>query len=124
MPLSCLWLRRSPLAAKAPTRHIGRAQALLDAGDIPAAVVELKNALQEEPKNLKARILLAQSYLDMSDAASAEAHFSRARADGADATIVAKPLAEAELQLGKFDNALSETRIPSQCLARAQGQSL
>ena len=99
--------------SKSADEDIGRAQALLDAGNIPAAVVELKNALQKEPKNLKARILLAQSYLDMSDAASAEAQLLHARADGADAALVAKPLAEAELRLGKFDKALSESEFPA-----------
>jgi putative PEP-CTERM system TPR-repeat lipoprotein len=92
---------------------IGRAQALLDSGKIPAAVVELKNALQKEPKNLKARILLGQSYLDMFDAANAEAQLLRARTDGADAALVAKPLAQAELQLGKFDKALSDSEFPA-----------
>ena len=80
-------------------------------------MVELKNALQEEPKNLKARILLAQSYLDMSDPMSAEAHLLRARDDGADAALLAKPLAEAELQLGKFDKALSESEFPANASA-------
>src|SRR6516165_6196083 len=98
---------------KSANEYINRAQALLDSGNIPAAVVELKNALQEEPNNVKARVLLAQSYLDMSDPTAAEAHLLRARSDGADAALLAKPSAESELRLGKFDEALRESEFPS-----------
>ncbi len=97
---------------KSADEYVSRAQALRDKGDIPAAVIELKNALQKDPKNLVARILLGQTYLDLSDPVNAETDLLRARADGAASALLAKPLAETELQLGKFGNALTESEIP------------
>jgi putative PEP-CTERM system TPR-repeat lipoprotein len=97
---------------KSADEYISRAQARRDKGEIPAAVIELKNALQKEPKNLTARVMLGQTYLDLSDPVNAEADLLRARADGADAAVLAKPLAQAELELGKLDKALSESEFP------------
>src|SRR4029077_8023838 len=62
-------------------------------------------------KNVVARVLLARLYLDLPDPSGAEAELLRARQDGADASVVAKPLAEAELMLGKPQLAMKETEI-------------
>jgi putative PEP-CTERM system TPR-repeat lipoprotein len=97
---------------KSADEYIARARAQLDAGNIPAGIIELKNALQKEPKNLTARVLLGQSYLDMFDASDAETDLLRARDGGADPLVLAKPLAQAELLLGKFDKAVAASEFP------------
>ncbi len=113
--LSCFAVVAVALSAcgKSADEYISRAQALREKGEFPAAVIELKNALQKEPKNVTARVMLGQTYLDLSDAADAETDLLRAQADGADAVVLAKPLAEAELQLGRFDKALSASELPA-----------
>ena len=94
---------------KSAEQYIQDAQTERAAGKISAAIIDVKNALQKDAKNLTARLLLARFYLDLPDPASAEIELLRARQDGADASLVAKPLAEAELMLGKPQLALKET---------------
>jgi putative PEP-CTERM system TPR-repeat lipoprotein len=83
-----------------------------NAGQMSAAIIDLKNALQQEPKNVHARVLLAQYSLDLLDASAAEAEIQHARQDGADTISTALILAQAELLLGKDDLALQETDLP------------
>src|SRR5947209_145284 len=111
--IACLlWM---PLLAscdsKSAEKYIREAEAERAAGKITAAIIDAKNALRKEPKNLEARVLLARFYLDLPDPASAEVELQRARQDGADATLIAKPLADAELMLGKPLLAMKETEI-------------
>src|SRR5215469_8284458 len=99
---------------KSADDYIRAAQERRGAGDIAAAIIDFKNALQKDPKNWHGRILLAQSYLDLPDPIAAEAELQRARQDGADAAFVAKPLAQAELLLDKPGAALRETELPAE----------
>jgi putative PEP-CTERM system TPR-repeat lipoprotein len=96
---------------KSPEKYIQDARADRAAGKISAAIIDVKNALQKDPKNLEARVLLASFYLDLPDPTSAEAELLRARQDGADAVKIAKPLADAELMLGKPQLAMKEAEI-------------
>jgi putative PEP-CTERM system TPR-repeat lipoprotein len=91
--------------------YIKSAEARRNAGDIAAAIIDLKNALQKDPKNWPGRILLGQVYLDVPDPVAAEAEFLHAREDGADSVAIAKPLAEAELLLGRPGAALKEADV-------------
>jgi len=116
---------------KTAAEYIQDAQKHRAAGNISAGIIDLKNALQQEPKNLTARILLARFYLDLPDSASAESELLHARQDGADAISTAVPLAQAELLLGKPELALKETDVgnaPSPeanaSLMAARGQAL
>src|SRR5438270_8294907 len=63
-----LWI---PLLAscdsKSAEKYIREAEAERAAGKITAAIIDAKNALQKEPKNLEARVLLARFYLDLPD---------------------------------------------------------
>src|SRR5579862_7373773 len=113
--LACVVLAAGLLSAcgKSADEYVRRAQTQLDSGNIPAALIELKNALQKEPNNVTARVMLGQSYLDLSDGTNAETDLLKARADGADPLVLAKPLAEAELILGKFDKAAAESEFPA-----------
>lgn len=93
--------------------YIRQAQALRAAGNIPAAIIDLKNALQKDPKSLAARILLAQSYLDLSQGAAAEQELERAKQEGAAPRTIALPLAEAALAQGQPQKALTEAEPPA-----------
>ena len=96
---------------KSSEDYIHSAQAHRAAGNISAAIIDLKNALQLQPKNETARLLLARFYLDLPDPTSAEGELLRAQQDGVAATKFAEPLAEAELMLGRPAKALKETEL-------------
>src|SRR4051812_41487148 len=67
------------------------AVAKFDNKDTKAALIQLKNALVQDPNLLPAHVLLARTYLDLGEGASAEAALREASRLGADrsATIVA-----------------------------------
>jgi len=80
-------------------------------GNIPAAVIDLKNAVQQEGKNVQARLLLGQSFLDLGDGIGAEAEMVKAKEGGADPDLVAKSIAEAWLLQGKSDQVLRDLTV-------------
>lgn len=98
---------------KSAEDYIHSAQTHRSAGHITAAIIDLKNALQLEPKNETARLLLARFYLDIPDPASAEGELLHAQQDGVKGAKIAEPLAQAELMLGRPGKALKETEFPA-----------
>jgi putative PEP-CTERM system TPR-repeat lipoprotein len=98
---------------KSAGEYIKNARTSRAAGDISTAIADLKNALRQDPKNLPARILLAQFYLDLPDPIGAEALLWRARQDGAPDLIVIKPLAQAELLMGNPQLAVKTAEPPA-----------
>jgi putative PEP-CTERM system TPR-repeat lipoprotein len=94
---------------KSVEQNIRDGEAHHAAGDIPAALIDMRNALQQDPKNVKARVLIGELYLEVPDGQAAEAALLRAKQDGADWAAVLKPLTEAELLLGKPQAVLSDT---------------
>lgn len=76
-------------------------------GEHEAAIVELKNAVQANPDNIAARILLGRAYLEAAQPAAAEKELLAARARGADDSLVAVPLADAYLMQRRFDELLA-----------------
>jgi tetratricopeptide (TPR) repeat protein len=90
---------------------LARAQTYREAGEFRASLIELKNALQKEPANAEARLLLARMELDLGDAVSAEIELQRARELGGPRDRVSLMLAEARLQLEQFDDMLRELRV-------------
>ena len=66
-------------APKTSAEYIELANQHLAAGKTRAGVIELKNALQIEPKNAEARFLLGTSYLALFDTRGAEKELRRAR---------------------------------------------
>jgi putative PEP-CTERM system TPR-repeat lipoprotein len=109
--------------AKTADEFIKSAQSHRAASDISAAIIDLKNALQQEPKNTSARLLLGRYYLDLPDPVSAEAELLRARQDGAAKPSIAYPLARAELQMGRPERALREADVSDE-IPPALGASL
>lgn len=96
---------------------VERAQQLFDEGDLIAANVELKNALQRDPNNAEARFLLGKIHLRLGDARSAEKEFVRARDLGLSSQELDLMLAYAQLGQQEFDAVVSgineEIRIES-----------
>jgi putative PEP-CTERM system TPR-repeat lipoprotein len=59
--------------------YLKDARGYLDQRDYKAAVIQLRNALQEDPEHGEARLLLGETYLRIGDPLAAEKELSRAR---------------------------------------------
>lgn len=80
-----LWVAIAPqhaVAAKADD-YVAEAREFIAEGELKAAVIELKNALQADPSHVEARLQLGALYLRSSDGAAAAKEFRRARDLGA-----------------------------------------
>lgn len=86
--------------------------------DVAGAVIQLKNALREEPGHLPALVLLGKAQLDTGDPAGAEESFSKALQLGIDRSEVAVPMSQALLEQGKFKALLDRFPVESVPAAR------
>jgi putative PEP-CTERM system TPR-repeat lipoprotein len=86
------------------------AQALVEGGAYRNALVTLKNALQQDPEHLPARVLLGQVLLQLGDAAGAEKELVWAKRAGADPRLVVLPLGRAYLAMGNADAVLAQVQ--------------
>ena len=100
-------------AGPSVAEHVSRARAFAASHDLNASVIELKNALQKEPENAEARLLLGKTYLDLGDGAGAEKELARAGRLGAVDTDLPVALARALLMERKYQEALDQlAKIP------------
>ena len=83
------------------------AEQYLAKGDLKAAEIELRNAVRQSPDNPVIRARLAQVYLDLGDATSAEREARAARERNGDEAGYLIILAEALLRQGKFADLIS-----------------
>ncbi len=63
MPVLLLLVALSACEDPSAEEFIRRAEAYRQEGNVAASIIELKNALQKEPRNARARFLLGRSYL-------------------------------------------------------------
>ena len=77
-------------------------------GDNAGALIQLKNALQNDPSQLPARVLIARVYMSLGNFASAEKELLMSRRMGADLSEIAVPLAKARNELKKFQINIEE----------------
>lgn len=84
--------------------------------DISTAEVHLKNALKDNPKNLPAKLLLAQVFIEKKAPYLAEQELNDALLKGADFNLVVEVLARSLLFQGKYDAVilLDEDKILNQ----------
>ncbi len=85
-------------------QYIASARDALASGDRAAAIIELKNALGEDPDSAESRWLLGKLYLDTGDALSAEKELLRAQALDWNPDEVRPALARALLAQGRFED--------------------
>jgi putative PEP-CTERM system TPR-repeat lipoprotein len=79
-----------------------------DQNNPKAAIIQLKNAVQQQPDNPAARLMLGQLYLDTGDMASAEKELRRARDLGVAPGTVLPALGRALLLQGQYQRVLDE----------------
>jgi putative PEP-CTERM system TPR-repeat lipoprotein len=68
-----------------------------DKGELPAAIIELKNALQQNPNNAEVRWLLGKLYVQQGDGSAAQKELERATEAGISYKKVVIPLGQAYL---------------------------
>ncbi|MCV2884436.1 PEP-CTERM system TPR-repeat protein PrsT [Aestuariibacter sp. AA17] len=90
--------------------HLTSAKAFLEQDNVPAAIVELKNAVQLDPKSAEARFLLGEAYMQRKEYANAEKELSRAMDLGYPVNEVVPLLSQAYKQTNAHA-ALSEMDI-------------
>lgn len=86
------------------------AQQYMDKGDINAAVIQLKNALQQDPNNVSARKLLGDIYLKVGNGPAAEKELKAAQQRGANDKDIQVLIAKAYLLQSKFDKVIKELK--------------
>ena len=97
---------RLVVAASGVETYVEEARSYLDQGKVKEAVIQLKNALQQDPKHRQARFLLGQAYLRSGDGASAEKELQQARELGLARQEWLVPLARAYLLQGQYERLL------------------
>ncbi len=100
-----------PAVAITSEEFVERADLQRQKGDLRAAIIELKNALQKNRNNAAARVMLGRVYVDAGDGASAEKELSRAETLGVRRADLAKWLGEAWLLQRKYQKVLDDLAI-------------
>ncbi len=95
---------------------IAEAQQYEKKGDRKAALIQLKNAVAQNPENADARLRLGTLHLELGDAASADKELRKAASLGVAADKVQPLLARSMLMQGKFKELLDEVK-PEQATA-------
>jgi len=85
-----------------PQKMLESARQYMDKNDHPAAIIQLKNALQEAPNLAEARFLLGKSLLLNGDAVGAETELQKARDLGHSPEEVTPLLVRSRLAQGQF----------------------
>ncbi|MGI9217532.1 MAG: XrtA/PEP-CTERM system TPR-repeat protein PrsT [Hydrogenophaga sp.] len=101
---------------KDPQELVVAARQYIQKNDYPAAIIELKNALQAQPDLAEARLLLGKAMLANGDAVGAEAELRKAREVNYSPNEVSPLLARAWLALGqpkKVTEAFDQTKLDS-----------
>jgi putative PEP-CTERM system TPR-repeat lipoprotein len=128
--LSCgaIGLSACDFFVDAQTR-VDRAEQLVAKQDHRAAMIELKNALQSDEANARARLLLAKVSFQLGDIPGAEKELQRAVQLGASPADTAALLAEIRLAQGDLESLLvqidtGELQLPPDELATVRGRAL
>jgi putative PEP-CTERM system TPR-repeat lipoprotein len=91
-----------------PQALVSSAKEFLAKGDASASIIQLKNALQQDPNNSEARYLLGVSLMKIGDAPSAEIELNKAVALGLASDEVQVALARAVLDQGAGEKVLAQ----------------
>jgi len=103
--------------AETSEEYINKAQRYIDKGEYKAAIIELKNAIQKDQKNGRARLKLGIAYLHVGDGVNAEKELTRAHLLKVSYTKLALPFAKAYTLQRKHQQVLSvkiEEKLPAE----------
>ncbi|WNC68443.1 PEP-CTERM system TPR-repeat protein PrsT [Thalassotalea nanhaiensis] len=87
------------------------ASEFISSKDYQSAIIELKNAIQQQPDDGKSRFLLAKSYLHTGDSSGAKKEFLRSLELNFDANLVVPLLIRSDLILGDRNSLLEHLNL-------------
>lgn len=87
--------------------HVNRAKQYQTTGDFKATLIELKNALQQNPKNSEARLLLGELYVLIGNGAAAEKELNKALQLGVTGSYIQKLQGKSLLLQGHHEDVLT-----------------
>lgn len=91
---------------KEPEQHYEDAVSFINEQEYKSAVIELKSAIQQAPKNAEYRLTLGRLYMQTGDSVSAEKELSRALEYGAAPGDVIIPMARALYLIGRHEDVI------------------
>lgn len=106
------------------SEYLLRADALKSKGDINAAIIETKNALQQNPKNGEARLLLSLLYNEQGDGAAAESNLIRAQELGVTTDKLVHQLARALFLQQQYQKIIDTISVPETLDSKARAEVL
>ncbi|HEX5127534.1 MAG TPA: XrtA/PEP-CTERM system TPR-repeat protein PrsT [Rhodocyclaceae bacterium] len=108
----CVALGVGPVHADADkaSRYYEDGQTRFDRNDIAGAIIQLKNALQQDSHLLAAHVLLGKALLKNGDVSAAEAAFNEALKQGVSREEVAVPLAQVYMLQGRAQSVIERAR--------------
>src|SRR5262245_17740162 len=101
-------------------KFIASGKSYLEKRDVPAAVIQFKNAVQKAPDNGEARYFLGVALEEGDDPISAAIEFRKAIAAGYKPEIVYPALVRALVEQGQFEKALAEVESQNANPAKAE----
>lgn len=101
-------------------QYVERAREAQAKGEVRSSVINLKNALQQNPANAEARALLGQIYVEIGDGPAAEKELRQALERGMPVESLATPLAKSLLLQGKYAELLNMQVDMAQLHAQAK----
>lgn len=93
---------------------VEQAKSAQSKGDLKAAVIQLKSAIQADEKNSEARLLLGKLYLARGEYVPAEKELSRARGLGQKPETINPLLAQALMGMREFQRIIDELPVPEE----------
>ncbi len=102
------------------TEYLQRADAEKSKGNVAAAIIETRNALQLNPKNAETRVRLAALYNEQGNGIAAEQELARAKDAGIAPEKIALHLARALLAQQQYKRIATEIAIPDSADAQTR----
>lgn len=91
--------------------HLERGLRFEHQGDLGAASIEYRNALQKQPESAEGRFRLGMLLLETEDAVAAKDELTRAKERGWDPDEIRLPMMRASILLGQYGRVAEETRL-------------
>jgi putative PEP-CTERM system TPR-repeat lipoprotein len=88
--------------------HLQTAQDFESRGELRSSAIELKNAVQKDPNNAQARLLLGNLYIKLGDGLGALKELEAAQSKGVAPEAIKVPMGSALLLNGSYDRVLKE----------------